>query len=77
MASKVVIITGASRGIGLAVAQHLLQANHKVVLVARTEDKILKLKEQYPNQVAFCKVDLGTKEVRMLLISKYASHAIN
>ncbi|EHA46170.1 short-chain dehydrogenase [Pyricularia oryzae 70-15] len=72
MASKVVIITGASRGIGLAVAQHLLQANHKVVLVARTEDKILKLKEQYPNQVAFCKVDLGTKEPSTSVITESA-----
>ncbi|TLD22127.1 hypothetical protein PspLS_07937 [Pyricularia sp. CBS 133598] len=72
MASKVVIITGASRGIGLAIAQYLLQASHKVVLVARSEDNILKLKERYPDQVVYCKADLGTKEPSTSVITESA-----
>lgn len=58
MSSKVVIVTGASRGIGLATAKHLLQASHKVVLVSRTKDALEELKKQYPSQVEFLAADL-------------------
>ncbi|GAP84486.1 putative short-chain dehydrogenase [Rosellinia necatrix] len=36
--SKTFIVTGASRGLGLAVAQALLRESHRVFVVARTED---------------------------------------
>ncbi|KAK3298251.1 uncharacterized protein B0H64DRAFT_70125 [Chaetomium fimeti] len=58
MESKVVIVTGASRGIGLAVAQSLLAASHKVVLVSRSADQLQELKERYPTQVAFLAADM-------------------
>ncbi|KAM5434617.1 putative benzil reductase [(S)-benzoin forming] [Microsporum ferrugineum] len=50
---KTVILTGASRGIGLAIAKYLLQAPHlcNLVLVARTEAPLLELKEKHGNQV--------------------------
>ncbi|KAF3480974.1 short-chain dehydrogenase [Arthroderma uncinatum] len=50
---KTIILTGASRGIGLAVAKYLLQAPQScnLVLVARTEAPLLELKEKHPTQV--------------------------
>lgn len=58
MASKVFIVTGAGRGIGLAVSQYLLRASHKVVLVSRTQSELEALKAQYPSQVEYLAADL-------------------
>lgn len=57
--SKVILLTGASRGIGLATAHHLLKNSHKLVLVARSEAPLRDLESQYPNQVAFVAGDLA------------------
>ncbi len=45
MEDKVVIITGASSGIGLALAQDFAKRNSKLVLAARSYDKLLGIKE--------------------------------
>ncbi|KAI1307444.1 short-chain dehydrogenase [Xylaria venustula] len=50
--SKVFIVTGASRGLGLAIAQALLRESHKVFLVARSEGELQKLKTQHGDSVA-------------------------
>ncbi|CRK45959.1 hypothetical protein BN1723_006800 [Verticillium longisporum] len=50
MPSKVFIVTGASRGLGLAIAKYLLEASHRVVLAARSKDKLEELKTAYPTQ---------------------------
>lgn len=63
MESKVVIVTGASRGIGLAVAQTLLAASHKVVLVSRAAEQLQELKERYPSQVAYLAADMTVADV--------------
>ena len=65
MASKVFIVTGAGRGIGLAVSQYLLRASHKVVLVSRTQSELEALKAQYPSQVEYLAADLTDFEVCM------------
>ena len=59
MASKVVIVTGASRGIGLYAVQTLLKANHRVILTARTEGPLRDLQENYPSQVAYLTGDMN------------------
>ncbi len=64
MPSKVIIVTGASRVIGLAVAKHLLQAMHQVVLVSRTQTELEALQKQYPSQVAYLAADLTDFDVR-------------
>jgi short-subunit dehydrogenase len=58
-ASKSIILTGASRGLGLAIAKYLLRESHKLVLVARTAGPLEKLKEEYPGQVEVVVGDLS------------------
>ncbi|KJR89739.1 short chain dehydrogenase reductase [Sporothrix schenckii 1099-18] len=55
--SKVVLVTGASRGIGLAVAHHLLAHSHKVMLVARAAEPMAALQKAFPDQVAYKATD--------------------
>ena len=64
MSSKVFIVTGASRGLGLAIAQLLIKASHKVFLVARSDTNLKALKEQHPSTVDFITADLADLTVR-------------
>lgn len=59
MAGKVIILTGASRGVGLAIAHYLLSRSHKLVVVARTEQPLLDLAKKYEGQVEVLAGDLG------------------
>jgi NADP-dependent 3-hydroxy acid dehydrogenase YdfG len=45
---KIVIVTGASGGIGLAVARLLAEKGAKVVLAARSADKLKRLEKEIP-----------------------------
>ncbi len=63
MVSKVIIVTGASRGIGLAVASFLLKASHKLVLVSRSPDQMKTLKEEFPTQVEYLAADMTLPQV--------------
>lgn len=58
-ASKTIILTGASRGIGLAIAHYLLQRSHNLVLIARSEQPLRDLESQYRSQVAVLTGDLS------------------
>ncbi|KAH7380626.1 short chain dehydrogenase [Pyrenochaeta sp. MPI-SDFR-AT-0127] len=46
----VIILTGASRGIGQAIAHYLLSRNHKLVLVSRTHEALDQLHYQYGSE---------------------------
>lgn len=61
--SKVFIVTGASKGIGAAVADYLLKQSHKVVLTARSEDLLESIKKSYPGQVEYVAGDITKAEV--------------
>ncbi|RAL04475.1 SDR family oxidoreductase [Aspergillus ibericus CBS 121593] len=76
MSSKTIIVTGASRGIGLAIAKYLLTAPqaHNVVVIARSREPLQQLKEQYSKQVEVLNGDLsdfslGQKAVDLALKS--------
>jgi len=56
---KVIILTGASRGIGLAIAHFLLKQSHKLVVVARSEQPLRELGKQYKGNVAVLTGDLA------------------
>lgn len=60
---KSIIITGASRGIGLAIARFLLKGGHKLFLVARSGEPLQKLKDEFEEQVEFLAADLSDFEV--------------
>jgi NAD(P)-dependent dehydrogenase (short-subunit alcohol dehydrogenase family) len=61
--NKTILLTGASRGIGLAVAHYLLKHGHNLVLVSRTAEPLQKLESQYPEQVAVLARSLSESEV--------------
>lgn len=64
---KSIILTGASRGIGLAVARYLLGQKHNVFLVARTKEPMEELKKEFPGQVEFLSADLADFEVCIVI----------
>ncbi|KAK1826676.1 hypothetical protein QBC39DRAFT_363737 [Podospora conica] len=66
MGSKVFIVTGASRGIGLAVANHLLKTpENKVVAVSRSLDELLLVKNRFPAQVEILAEDMTQPEASL------------
>ncbi|KAK0749607.1 hypothetical protein B0T18DRAFT_427701 [Schizothecium vesticola] len=76
MSSKAFIVTGASRGIGLAVAKHLLKTpGNKVVAISRSLDELLLLKDQFPTQVEVLAEDMtqpeASQKATQLAISKF------
>ncbi|KAI5296458.1 hypothetical protein KEM55_005809 [Ascosphaera atra] len=71
MAGKTIIVTGASRGIGLAVARHLLQAprSSNVVAVARSQEPLQKLKDEFQKQVEVVAGDVTDPALARKVIS--------
>ncbi|MGI2156615.1 SDR family NAD(P)-dependent oxidoreductase [Shewanella baltica] len=66
--SKLVIVTGASRGLGLAICRQLLQANYSVLALARTlSDDLAQL--QYNADLHFMSVDLSELDAIPVLCS--------
>jgi len=70
---KVVIVTGASSGIGLATAKLLSQARAKVVLAARSKEKIIKLSKELPNSLAI-PTDMTNESQIKAMVAKTVSH---
>lgn len=65
MEKKVVIITGASSGIGLACAIEFSRKNYKVVMAARNIEKLTKIEQEiksYNPDVLSLKVDVSKEE---------------
>jgi NAD(P)-dependent dehydrogenase (short-subunit alcohol dehydrogenase family) len=56
LSNKVVVVTGASRGIGRATARLFAQAGAHVVAVARSERKLAELKTEIENSAGRCSV---------------------
>lgn len=52
MRDKVIVITGASSGIGAELAHQAGRAGAKLVLAARDEDRLLDIAEKYPGSLA-------------------------
>ncbi|WP_018983284.1 SDR family oxidoreductase [Salinimonas chungwhensis] len=73
--SKIVLITGASSGIGKSTAQHLVKAGHKVALTARSEDKLNDLVAELgeDNAVAFA-ADATSFEAQKEVVEKTVAH---
>lgn len=69
---KVAVVTGASMGIGLAAAKLLSEKGAKLVLVARSKDKLNKLAKQLPDSIAIAadvsKVDEVQKMIKQAFV---------
>ncbi|KAF4587161.1 short-chain dehydrogenase [Ophiocordyceps camponoti-floridani] len=70
MASKVFIVTGASKGIGLAVAKHLLSQSYKVVIAARSEEPLRALRESHPSHVDYVAGDMTSPHMASELANR-------
>lgn len=73
--SKIVLITGASSGIGRATAQELVKNGHKVALTARIEDKLNSLVSELgqDNAVAFS-ADATSFDAQKEVVEKTVAH---
>lgn len=67
-------ITGASRGIGRAIAQIALQAGHRVVLTARRPTSVEELVRAFPNQALALPLDV-TEETQVRYVVRQAVEA--
>lgn len=72
--AKTIILTGASRGIGLAIAHYLLKQSHNVVVVARSEAPLRELEKQYGKQVAVLAGDLSDFSLGQKAIDSAKQH---
>ena len=56
------IVTGASRGIGRETAKHLAENDLQVLALARSEDKLNELRDEYPGNITAYPIDLLNTE---------------
>ncbi|WP_265576195.1 SDR family oxidoreductase [Gloeocapsopsis crepidinum] len=56
---KLIVITGVSRGLGLAMTEAFIQAGHTVIGCARSETAIEKLRQQFGSPHDFTAVDVA------------------
>jgi NAD(P)-dependent dehydrogenase (short-subunit alcohol dehydrogenase family) len=71
MPTKTCVITGASRGIGLATALRFARAGHRIVAVARTEEQLKQAAEQISAAGGECEcvvADIGSRGSAQRLI---------
>lgn len=70
---KVVIVTGASSGIGLATAKLLAKNGAKVVLAARSKDKLIELSKTLPDSLVV-QVDMTDEAQIKAMVAKTVEH---
>jgi short-subunit dehydrogenase len=67
VSNKIVIITGASSGIGLATAKLLSQHGAKLVLVARSKEKLEMLSSELPNSITIVADMTRVSDIKMMV----------
>src|SRR5690348_1039401 len=69
---QVAVVTGASSGIGLGIAQALLERNYRVVANSRTISKSGKLRA--PQDIVLVDGDIGTKDAAIKVAEAAMTH---
>ena len=62
MKSKIVVITGAGSGLGASLARKYSEAGDRVVLLGRSQEKLLKVAESLNNENYVYSVDISVKQ---------------
>jgi len=71
--TKTAIITGANKGIGLAVAERLIQHDYRVLLACRNAEKGLMAEKYLGSSSKFLELDLSNPESIQLFVQKIKS----
>lgn len=71
---KIAIVTGASRGIGLAIVQELAAEGMHVVLAARSKELMEQLAKTLPTESLVCALDLRDPQAPAELIAAAQAH---
>ncbi|KZW04254.1 NAD(P)-binding protein [Exidia glandulosa HHB12029] len=72
MSAAVVLVTGASRGIGLAVTRMLLEKQHRVVTISRSlPDALQELAAKYPDTLATIRGDVADPAIVDAAVSRF------
>ncbi|KAG6002248.1 hypothetical protein E4U21_003285 [Claviceps maximensis] len=69
MSPKVIIVTGASKGLGAAMARYLLGQSHNLVLAARSAEPLESMKRAHPGQVEYVAGDMTDSKMPEKLVS--------
>lgn len=72
--NKVAIVTGASSGIGAAIAKELSAAGVKLVITARREDRLLAMQQSLPSECVFLSADIGAADTADRLLALAIEH---
>jgi 3-oxoacyl-[acyl-carrier protein] reductase len=63
--AKCIVITGASRGIGLEIARYLADKGHTVLALSRNTEQIRELAVQYDGMIKYQSVDLSDESINL------------
>lgn len=72
--NKLILITGATSGMGLAAAQSIIESGGKVIVTGRSESKLVDLKEKYGSSIVTLKNDSASPSTGAVLAEKVAKH---
>ena len=70
LSGKKAVVTGGSKGIGAAIVEDFISLGAEVLAVARKEEDLQRLKEQYPERLYILSADISTPEGRKALADK-------
>lgn len=71
--SKVIVVTGASRGIGYKTCQQLAKREHRIIAVARSAEALQKLQRSSPSFIHSIPADLTSEDAVGQLVRTVAS----
>jgi len=75
--NKQVLLSGASGGIGWAIAERLAKAGAKLLLLGRNEKKLLELQQSLPGDHHIIVADLNTNEGRGQIANSCQQHGLD